>query len=134
MRPMLVVMPDVVVKDCFEVTTAENERPVETLFADGPYPPLRDRVRTRCAHWRLYDSGANRSQHFVEGIDELRVAIADQEIDATMLVLETRCEIARLLGDPSPDRMLRHASEEDFAAFEIDKEQHVDTSQHDCVD
>jgi hypothetical protein len=45
MRPMLVVMPDVVAKDCFEVVTAVNERPVETLFADGPYPPLRDRVR-----------------------------------------------------------------------------------------
>src|ERR1039458_110592 len=47
-RPMLVVMPDVVAKDCFEVVTAENERPVEALFADGPYPPLRDRVRA----WR----------------------------------------------------------------------------------
>jgi hypothetical protein len=44
-RPMLVIVPDVVAKDCFEMTTAENERPVETLFTCGPYPPLRDRVR-----------------------------------------------------------------------------------------
>ena len=45
MRPMLVVMPDVVAKDCFEAVTAENEHPVEALFTDGPYPALRDRVR-----------------------------------------------------------------------------------------
>jgi hypothetical protein len=49
-RPMLVVMPDVVAKDCFEMVTAENERPVETLFSDGPYPALRDRVRA-AASW-----------------------------------------------------------------------------------
>ena len=46
-RPMLVVMPDEVAKDGFEMVTANNERPVETLFPDGPYPALRDRVRTR---------------------------------------------------------------------------------------
>ena len=43
--PMLVVMPDVVAKDGFEMTTAKNERPVEALFTYGPYPALRDRVR-----------------------------------------------------------------------------------------
>ena len=41
-RSMLVVMPDVVAKDCFEVIVTENERPVEALFSYGPYPPLRD--------------------------------------------------------------------------------------------
>jgi hypothetical protein len=35
---MLVVMPDVIAKDCFEMVTAENERPVEALFSYGPYP------------------------------------------------------------------------------------------------
>ena len=44
-RPMLVVMPDVVAKDGFEVVATENERPVEALFPHGPYPALRDRVR-----------------------------------------------------------------------------------------
>jgi len=44
-RPVLVIVLDVVAKDCIEMTTAKNERPVEALFPDGPYPPLRDRVR-----------------------------------------------------------------------------------------
>ena len=49
-RPMLVVMLDVVAKDGFEMVTAENERPVETLFTYGPYPALRDRVRAWRSH------------------------------------------------------------------------------------
>ena len=44
-RPVLVIVPDVVTKDCFKVVATENERPVETLFPHGPYPALRDRVR-----------------------------------------------------------------------------------------
>src|ERR1035441_8409394 len=52
-RPMLVVMLDVVAKDGFEMVTAENERPVETLFTYGPYPALRDRVRPRRSDGRL---------------------------------------------------------------------------------
>ena len=40
---MLVVMPNVVAKDGFEVVATENEHPVEALFTNGPYPPLRDR-------------------------------------------------------------------------------------------
>ena len=45
MRPVLVIVLDVVAKDCIEMTTAKNERPVEALFPHGPYPALRDRVR-----------------------------------------------------------------------------------------
>jgi len=46
-RPMLVIVPDVVAKYCFEMVTAENGRPVEALSPDSPYPALRDRVRAR---------------------------------------------------------------------------------------
>jgi len=74
-----VVMPDVVAKDCFEVVTAENERPVETLFPDGPYPPLRDRVRTRRSDGRPDHLDAFGDEHLVEAGGELRVAISDQE-------------------------------------------------------
>ena len=42
--PMLVVMPDVIAKDGFEVVATENEHPVEALFTYGPYPPLHIRV------------------------------------------------------------------------------------------
>ena len=77
-RPMLVVMPDVVAKDCFEMVTAENERPVEALFSDGPYPPLRDRVRVRRSHRCLDHLDTFAGEHLVEAGGELRVAISDQ--------------------------------------------------------
>jgi len=43
-RSMLVVMPDVVAKDCFEMMTAKNERPVEALFPYSPYPVSAENV------------------------------------------------------------------------------------------
>jgi hypothetical protein len=46
-RPVLVIVPDVVVKDCFEVVAAKNERPVEALFAYGPHETLGIRVIAR---------------------------------------------------------------------------------------
>ena len=79
MRPMLVIVPDVVAKDCIEMTTAKNERPVEALFPDGPYPPLRDRVRSRRSHRCLDHLDAFRGEHLVEAGGELRVAVSDQE-------------------------------------------------------
>jgi len=57
---------DLVAKDGFEMVTANNERPVETLFPDGPYPALRDRVRPRRSHRRLDYLYAFGGEHLVE--------------------------------------------------------------------
>ncbi len=78
-RPMLVVMPDVAAKDCFEMVTAENERPVEALSPDSPYPLLRDRVRARRSHRCLDHLDAFGGEHLVKAGGELGVAISDQE-------------------------------------------------------
>ena len=75
MRPVLVIVLDVVAKDCIEMTTAKNERPVEALFPDGPYPPLHDRVRSRRSHRCLDHLDAFRGEHLVEAGGELRVAV-----------------------------------------------------------
>jgi hypothetical protein len=98
-RPMLVVMPDVIAKDCFEMMTAENERPVETLFSDGPYPALRDRVRTRRSHRCLDHLDTFGGEHLVEASGELRVAVSDQEPERPSVLGEIACEVAGNLGD-----------------------------------
>ena len=77
MRPVLVIVLDVVAKDCIEMTTAKNERPVEALFPDGPYPRFRDRVRTRRLDGRPDHLDAFGDEHLVEAGGELRVAISD---------------------------------------------------------
>ena len=78
-RPMLVVMPEVVAKDGFEVVATENEHPVEALFTDGPYPALHDRVHAWRSHRCLGHLDAFRGEHLVEAGGELRVTIPDQE-------------------------------------------------------
>jgi hypothetical protein len=39
-----------------------------------------------------------------------------------------------LLRDPGSDRVGGHASQEDFAALEVDEEQHIEPAQRDRVD
>jgi hypothetical protein len=58
----------------------------------------------------------------------------NQELDGATLVLEHGCEVARVLGDPAPDRVLGHTSEEDLASLEIDEEQDIDLSKAHGVD
>ena len=106
MRPMLVIVPDVVSKDCFEMMTAENERPVEALFPYGPYPPLRDRVRTRRSHRCLDHLYAFGGEHLVEAGGELRVAVSDQEPERPTLLGEISGEVPGNLGDKGAARLV----------------------------
>jgi hypothetical protein len=95
-------MPDVIAKDCFEMMTAENERPVETLFSDGPYPALRDRVRPRRSHRCLDHFYAFAGEHLVEAGGELGVAVSDQEPERPSVLGEIACEVAGNLVTKEP--------------------------------
>src|ERR1017187_5905362 len=121
---MLVVMPDVVAKDCFEMMTAENERPVETLFTYGPYPPLRIRVRTRRSDGRLDHLYAFGGEHLVEPGGELGVAVSDQEPERPSVFGEISGEVPGNLGDKGPGRMIGDPEDVDYAPLELDDEQH----------
>src|ERR1017187_1170281 len=123
---MLVVMPDVVAKDCFEMMTAENERPVETLFSDGPYPGLRDRVRTRRSHRCLDHLDAFGGEHLVEAGGELGVAVSDQEPERPSVLGEISGEVAGNLGDERAGRMIGDTEDVDCAALEFDHEQRIE--------
>jgi hypothetical protein len=46
--PVRIVMPDIVGNDCFEVTAAEDEHPVEALAPDSAHDPLAGGVRSGC--------------------------------------------------------------------------------------
>src|ERR1035437_1004283 len=130
---MRAVMPDVVAKDCFEMVTAENERPVEALFSDGPYPALRDRVRAGRSHRCLDHLYAFGGEHLVEAGGELRVAVSDQEPERPTLLGEIPCEVAGNLGDEGAGRMIGDPEDVDYAALEIDDEQHIELGELDGV-
>ena len=104
-RPTLVVMPDVVAKDCFEVVATENERPVEALFPYGPHPLFRDRVRAGRSDGRPDHLDTFGDEHLVEAGGELGVAISDQEPERPSVLGEISREVAGNLGDKEPGRM-----------------------------
>ena len=132
-RPMLIVMPDVVAKDCFEMMTAENERPVEALFPDGPYPPLRDRVRAGRSHRCLDHLDTFGDEHLVEAGGELGVAVSDQEPERPSVLGEISREVAGNLGDKRAGRMIADTEDVDYAALELDHEQHIELVETDRV-
>src|ERR1039458_9830941 len=105
-RPMLVVMPDVVAEDPLEMVTANNERPVETLFTYGTYPALRDRVRTWRSHRCLDHLDTFAGEHLVERGGELRVAVSDQEPERPSVLGEIACEVAGNAGDKAAGQMI----------------------------
>jgi hypothetical protein len=132
-RPMLVVMADVVAKDGFEMTTAKNERPVEALFTYGPYPALRDRVRAGQPDGCLDHLDAFRGEHLVEAGGELRVAVSDQEPERPSVLGEIACEVAGNLGDEGAGRMIGDPEDVDYAALELDDEHHIELGETDRV-
>jgi hypothetical protein len=64
---------------------------------------------------------------------ELGVPVADQEVDRSALVLQGGGQVTRLLGDPGPDRVGRHAGQEHLPTLEVDEEQHIEPAQRDRV-
>jgi hypothetical protein len=132
-RAMLVVMSDVVAKDCFEMMTAKNERPVETLFPYGPYPPFCDRVRARRSDGRPDHLYAFGGEHLVEAGGELRVAISDQEPERPSVLGEISCEVAGDLGDKRAGRMSANTEDVDYATLELNHEKHIELVETDRV-
>ena len=68
------------------------------------------------------------------GCAELRVAVVDQEAHRPLPSAAVDHEVARLLGDPCPARVLGDAGEANPARVELDEEQHVEAPQPHRVD
>jgi hypothetical protein len=112
-RTVLVVVSDVLGQDLLEMTSTENEDPVETLSADGAHEPLGEGVRPRGLSRGLDDADAFRAEHLVEAGRELRVSISDQELGLSGTVGQYEGQVAGLLGDPLPHRIGGDAREVD---------------------
>ena len=66
MRPLLVVVAEVLPEDRFEVAPPEHQGPVEALNAGRPHEPFGQSVRPGRAHRSLDDFGTFRPEHLVE--------------------------------------------------------------------
>ena len=76
---MPVVVLDIDPEDLFQVTSADDQQPVEALGADGTDPTLRMGVRVRRPDRRHQHFGPLGAEHVVEPATELCVSISNEE-------------------------------------------------------
>jgi hypothetical protein len=125
MRPRLVVVPDVSPKDAVEVSSAEDEGPVQALGSDRPHPSFAGGVGVRGPDRGEDDAHALGPEHLVEGAGEFGVPVVDQERGGASLILEGNGEVPGLLGRPSRVRVRCHPSQADLPPPDLDPHKHV---------
>jgi hypothetical protein len=78
-RTVPVVVLEIDPEDLLQVTTSDDQQPVQALGADRPNPPLRVGVGVRRLDRRYEHLGTLDADHVVEPTTELRVPVADEE-------------------------------------------------------
>ena len=106
MRPLLVVVAEVLPEDRSEVAPPEHQGPVEALGADGPHEPFGQRVRPRRADGSLDDFGTFRPEDLVETGGELRVPVPDEELDLMTGLGQVADQVTGDLGDKAVVRVV----------------------------
>ncbi len=123
---LAVVVVDVLSQEALELAPAEYEQPVEALLPQGADETLGVRVGVRGPERRPDDRNPLGLEDFVEASTELRIAVVDQEAQRTLPAAAVDHEVARLLRNPCPTRILGAARKPDSAALKLDEEQHVE--------
>jgi hypothetical protein len=133
-RPLIVVVPQVLVEHPLKMTPTPGQHPVQALGADGADPSLRGRVRPGSLHGRqqhLGTLGADTSS-------KLRQNFASRSCSSKAHLApplpEPEQQVAGLLGNPGAVRVGGHTAQMDMSGVEFDEEQHVQPSQPDAID
>jgi hypothetical protein len=100
-----VVVLRVGAKDTFEMPPSKHKQPVQAFGAGRPHPAFRERVRSRCSHWSLYDLHVFATEDLIERAAELGVSVMDQESHTRAPIVEVHEQVARLLGYPGRVRV-----------------------------
>jgi hypothetical protein len=116
------------------VPLVDDEKAVEEFAADGADEAFRDGVCARCAHRRLEDLDVDSGEHGVEGGGELAVAVADEESEVPVGVVEVHEQVAGLLGEPGCGRVGGDAEDVDAAGAVFDDEECLEPVQGDRVE
>src|ERR1017187_6753544 len=133
-RPVRVVVIDVVAEGAGEMSLAGDEGSVSALAPGAGDPPFADRVRARCLDRRGDDPHAGRSEDGVERVGVLGIPVPDQELQAAGPVAEVHEPIPGLLHRPSGGRVGGDAGQVHAAVMVLDDEQHIEPAEEDGVD
>ena len=104
----------------------DEQEPIKTLTSHCSHPAFGVRVCSGRTHWGLYDPHAFGEEHLVKAGGELRVSVADQEVEPLTLLSEITGQVPSDLGHPRAAWVRAHAEEMDSSAPELDHEEHVE--------
>ena len=116
------------------VSLVDDHKAVEEFAADGADEAFGDRIRPWRAHGRRDDLDVDGGEHGVEGGGELAVAVADQEPEAPVDVVEVHEQVARQLGQPRSGRVRGDTQDVHLAGGVFDDEERVEPVQGDRVE
>src|SRR5665213_1436007 len=133
-RPVSVVVGDVLGQDSFQMSTTEDEHPVEALSTYGADEALGEGVGLRSPDRGADDPDAFGPEDLVETRGELGVPVTDQELDGMDPILQHHGQVPRLLDNPGTGRMSGDPGHMHPSGVELDEEQHVEALQQHCVD
>src|ERR1019366_5721209 len=129
MGPVAVVVLNVLVDDSFEMSTTEDEHPVQAFTPDSTDEALGEGVCSGRSDRSSNGSDALGAEHLVEAGRELGVAIADQELDRLCTLGEFIGQIPGWPGHPGTRRMRRDSRYIRPAGIELDEEKDVEPPQ-----
>src|SRR5664280_1287135 len=133
-RPVLVVMDHVLGQDSLQMSTTEDEHPVEALSAYGADEALGEGVGLRSSDRGTDDPDALGLEDLVEARGELGVPVMDQELDWMDPIFQHHGQVPRLLDNPGAGRMSGDSGHMYPSSIELDEEQHVEALQQHRVD
>jgi hypothetical protein len=128
MRPLVVVVPHVLVERSLKMAPTPDQHPVQTLLPDRLYPALGDRVGIRRLDRGRNDLGAVGGEDVVEGAGELGIAVTEQESTRRVVLgtVHLHRERSYALGHPRSVRMVGDASNPNLPSVQFDEEQDVE--------
>ena len=129
MRPVAVVVVDVLVDNGFEMPSPDDQHPIEALPADRADEAPGKCIGTRCPDRDTDGSDALGVEYLVEAGRELCVAIPDQEPDRTRSVGQVHGEVPRLLDHPRSGWVSGDSGHVHPSGVEFDEEQDVEPPQ-----
>ena len=124
-RAAAVVVLNVLLKDCSEVTRSDDQDPVEAFGLDRFHPSLCEGVGAGCLDRGPNYADAVSSKDSIEAAAVLGVAVVDEESHGRASILEAHREVACLLGDPYRVGTGGAAGDVDTPARELDEEEHI---------
>ena len=106
MGSVVVVVGHTLLEDELEMSTTDDQYPIEAIATDRPNKPFGERIRPWCPHRCADDADAAvRPEGFVETRCELRVTVTDQEPDGMPALIELHTQVSRLLDDRRSGRV-----------------------------